>query len=373
MRGGIARGLAVDALGLRVGKEAEALQPADEMLLDVHGAVLGDLGVQLVLVLEAAHQRAGAPVDEALRQLLVQRVRQAVLDRARAGLPVLGVGEPVGAVGHERPGADVGDAVGERVDVAVGAVGEGHLLGEPVLRDALLGAHQELVERGHQLGVVLRRDLAVVGDLADVPQPAHGLARRCEARDLADRGSTVSSASHVVGHARARRGGFSRGASRRLSRSRSSELKSRSRLRHCSDFTVSKVCVSSRSMRSAENGSTRAGDAERAVVHVAAGAAGDLAELGRRQLAMHLAVELARAGEGDVIDVEVEAHADGVGGDQEVDVARLVERHLRVARARAERAQHDGRAAALAADQLGDGVDLGGREGDDAPCAAAAA
>ena len=126
-------------------------------------------------------------------------------------------------------------------------------------------------------------------------------------------------------------------------------------------------------MRSAENGSTVAGDAEGAVVHVAAGAAGDLAELGRRQLAVHVAVELARAGEGHVVDVEVEAHADGVGGDQEVDVARLVERHLGVARARAERAQHHRRAAALAADQLGDGVDLGGREGDHAPCAAAAA
>ena len=163
---------------------------------------------------------------------------------------------------------------------------------------------------------------------------------------------------------RARASRPSRGASRRLSRSRSSEAKSRSRLRHCSDFTGSKVCVSSRSIRSAENGSTDAGDAEGAVVHVAAGAAGDLAELAGGQLAMHLAVELARAGEGDVIDIEVEAHADGVGGDQEIDVAGLIERHLGVARARAERAQHDRRAAALAADQLGDGVDLGRREGD---------
>ena len=89
------------------------------------------------------------------------------------------------------------------------------------------------------------------------------------------------------------------------------------------------------------------------------------AELAGRQVAMHLAVELARAGEGHVIDVEVETHADGVGGDEKVDVARLVERHLRVARARAERAQHHRGAAALAADQLGDRVDLGGGERDD--------
>ena len=37
-----------------------------------------------------------------------------------------------------------------------------------------------------------------------------------------------------------------------------------------------------------------AGDAEGAVVHVAAGAAGDLAELGRRQVAVALPVEFAR-------------------------------------------------------------------------------
>ena len=82
---------------------------------------------------------------------------------------------------------------------------------------------------------------------------------------------------------------------------------------------------------------------------------------------------LRSAGEGHVIDVEVEAHADGVGGDQEIDVARLVERHLGVARARAERTEHDGRTAALAADQLGDGIDLATPRRRPAPCAAAAA
>jgi hypothetical protein len=35
-----------------------------------------------------------------------------------------------------------------------------------------------------------------------------------------------------------------------------------------------------------------------------------------------------------VIDVEVEAHADRIGRDQEIDVARLIEGDLRVAGAR---------------------------------------
>ena len=98
---------------------------------------------------------------------------------------------------------------------------------------------------------------------------------------------------------------------------------------------------------------------------MASGASGDLAELRRRQLPMHMAVELARAGEGDMVDVEVEPHADGVGGDKKVHVAGLIERHLGVARARAQRTQHDGCAAALAAHEFGDGVNLGRGKRDD--------
>ncbi len=103
--------------------------------------------------------------------------------------------------------------------------------------------------------------------------------------------------------------------------------------------------------------------AERAVAHVPAGPAGDLAKLGRAQLAELKAVELPVRREGDVIDVEVEPHADRVGGDEEIDVARLEQLDLGVPGARTERAEDDGGAAALAPDQLGDGVNLVAGEG----------
>src|SRR5690606_31077939 len=96
-----------------------------------------------------------------------------------------------------------------------------------------------------------------------------------------------------------------------------------------------------------------AGRAERAVAQMATGAAGDLSELRRIETAELEAVELAVARERDVIDVEIEPHADGVGGDEIFDVAVLIELDLRVARARRQRAENDGRAAALAADQFG--------------------
>jgi hypothetical protein len=63
-----------------------------------------------------------------------------------------------------------------------------------------------------------------------------------------------------------------------------------------------------------------------------------------------------------MVDIEVEPHADGIGGDEILDVSRLVELDLGVAGARAERAHDHGGAAALAADQFGDGVDLVGEK-----------
>ena len=76
-----------------------------------------------------------------------------------------------------------------------------------------------------------------------------------------------------------------------------------------------------------------AGGAEGAIAGGATGAAGDLRQLGRIKSAKLVAVEFAVGGEGDVIDIEVEPPADGVGGDEIFDVARLIERDLRVARA----------------------------------------
>ncbi len=64
-----------------------------------------------------------------------------------------------------------------------------------------------------------------------------------------------------------------------------------------------------------------AGDAEGAVAHMPAGAAADLADFGGRQVAVLVAVELAVLGEGDMVDIEIEAHADRIGGHQIFDVA----------------------------------------------------
>ena len=105
--------------------------------------------------------------------------------------------------------------------------------------------------------------------------------------------------------------------------------------------------------------------AEAAVLLMAPGAARDLRHLGDGQAAVAAAVEFLEAGEGDMGDVHVEAHADGVGGDEIIDLAALEHRDLGVARGGRKRAHDHRRAALEAAQHLGERVDLLGGEGDD--------
>jgi hypothetical protein len=108
-----------------------------------------------------------------------------------------------------------------------------------------------------------------------------------------------------------------------------------------------------------------AGDAKGAVLGMPPGAAGDLGQLVRVKRAHPAAVELGGGGKGRVLDVEVQAHADGVGRHQVIHVAVLVERDLRVPGAGGKRAHDDRAAALLAADQLGNRIDVFHRKADD--------
>src|SRR6185312_10743882 len=104
--------------------------------------------------------------------------------------------------------------------------------------------------------------------------------------------------------------------------------------------------------------------AESTVARGAPRAARDLRELRRIEPAELIAVVFAIGGKRDMIDVEVEPHADRIGGDEIIDIAVLEHRDLRIACAGRARAQYDSRAAMLAADPIGDGVDFIGRDRD---------
>ena len=292
----------------------------------------------------------------------MQGIREPILHAARHALPVFGIGEPVRTVRREGPGADMGDARRQRIDIAVGAIRQRDLVGEPIGLDRAV-ALQEAVHRHHELGMVRRRDLAVVGKLADVPQPFDVGARP-------DHGAHVVVARSMIEHENV----FSdRRTRQRVFRRRRGKRGLQGTDRGEVEIAVAPLHQLHRLERvrfqrldqfGLKRRASPAG-AERAVAGGAAGAAGNLGKLGRIELAELIAVEFAIGGKRDVIDVEIEPHADGVGGDQIIDLARLIELDLGIARARRQCAEHDGGAATLAADQFRDGVNFVGRECDD--------
>ena len=81
-------------VGGGVEPEAEALEPADELVVDRDLAVFGHCGHQALPLLQPAHQDRGAPVDETLGQLHVQRIRQPVFYRTGLVAPMVRVVDP---------------------------------------------------------------------------------------------------------------------------------------------------------------------------------------------------------------------------------------------------------------------------------------
>ncbi len=110
------------------------------MALDDDLAGPGDGADQRAAILEPARQHGMPAVDEALGQPVMQGIRQAILDRPAALLPMDRIVEPGGAMGDEGPGADMGDAADQRIDVALDAVEPGDLGRHPVGRQASAGA-----------------------------------------------------------------------------------------------------------------------------------------------------------------------------------------------------------------------------------------
>ncbi len=257
----------------------------------------------------------------------------------------------------------MGDAVRERVDIAVDAVGLLHLAREPILGDQPFLAHDELVERRHDLRMGVWRDFPVVRNLADFPKPFDGggaPGEGCNARIVAGK---LQRFEIVCGPGADETGIIWDLAETVLEAVDAVEIKLRAA--PLKDVDWFEIVVFELVDEFLVEGLHIACDAECAVVEMPAGAARDLGKLGGRQIAMHAPIEFAGAGECDVIHIEIEAHADRVGRDKEIHVARLIESDLRVARARAQCAEHDRRTSALPADEFRDRVDIAGREGND--------
>ena len=154
----------------RIEREAETFEASDEMIFDGDRAILSDIGGEFVFVSHALHQCTGPAVYEALCQAFVEGVGETIFYRACAFLPVCGVFQPVRPIGNKRPRANVCDPRRERIYIPICPVCQSHLLGKPVFRNTARSLRHVLVKRPDQLVMALAGNLAVVWDLADIPQ-----------------------------------------------------------------------------------------------------------------------------------------------------------------------------------------------------------
>ena len=366
-RHGLDRGGFQGAVGKRgaaaFDREPHALQMADGLAIHGDHAVAADLGQGVGAVVKRAHQRGGLAIHKAGGQPLVQDVGKAVLQRACALAPSLGLIQPV------RPGGDVAQRPHPReprrklVDLPIVAVEFGEARRDPVVGQATSLTAQGLEDVARQPGVLVQRRLLEVGQLATFPQPHDRPARAADLLDL-----VVLHGPAQQGLVQRRHGQLEARPVRRLDQGAQQvrqgveveagvpPLGVLDGIELVVDHLLDQVLVQFVAL---------ARHAKGAVADVSPRPAGDLGDLVGVEPAGTSAVELPHASEGDMVDVHVQAHADGVGGDQEVHLSRLEQGHLGVAGAGAERAHDDGGAAPLPTDQLGDGVDLLGREGDD--------
>ena len=323
--------------------KVEAGETADQMALDRHLPVVVDAAEDRACTLiQAAQKRAGAPVDKALHQGLVQRIGEPVLEIPRPALPGLRIGEPVRAIGDIGKSAHPGEPRRQSVDIAVGPIEARELPLHPVFRHPPVALGEVLEHRPDEARVLVLRRLAKVGRLADLPQP-HQIGSVARAPH-----------DHLVGR-QLTKGRFIL-ALRRKPQSR--------RGRRCGqrpDQPLNRLEIESviapfgghdgwKDMAFDRRDNVRveirriAGYAEGAVLAKPPGAPGDLGDLLRIEPAQPTPVEFAQSGEGDMVDVHVQSHPDRIGRDQEVDFAGLEQIDLGVAGPRAERA-HDHRRA----------------------------
>ena len=73
---------------------------------------------------------------------------------------------------------------------------------------------------------------------------------------------------------------------------------------------------------------------------------------------MAAAIKFARLGKGDMVNIHVQPHTNGICRDQKIDLAGLIHLNLGIAGARRKPAHHNRRAAALLANNLGNGINI---------------
>ncbi|MDF2973928.1 MAG: hypothetical protein K0R61_4378, partial [Microvirga sp.] len=190
--------------------------------------------------------------------------------------------QPVGTIGDEGPGPDLGDAVGEGIDIPIGPIHSGQMAGKPVGRDGPV-LHEETVELTDKIRVGLRRNFSVIRHLADLPEPLHGVLRPSHGLDV------VFTDQNLEGEDVLSRGSPHEPMLPRLAPERLAQARQRGeieiRVAPLQDAHRVENVVFQRLDGFRIEGRAATGGAEGPVAHIAAGTAGDLGEFRVVQLA----------------------------------------------------------------------------------------
>ena len=100
------------------------------------------------------------------------------------------------------------------------------------------------------------------------------------------------------------------------------------------------------------------GDTKGAVLLPAPSAPRDLCQFIGRQRPHPTAIKFRQAGKGNVINIKVQPHPNRIRRDQKINLAFLIHRHLRIARARRQRPHHNRRTAPLTPNKFRNRIDV---------------
>jgi hypothetical protein len=243
-----------------------------------------------------ARDHGRGAVDELLCQPLVQRVREPVLDVARALLPEARLRHPARAVREVGPGADRGDARDQLVERGRGAVDLADLRGQEVLLDAAERPAQEAEDAREQPRVASLKTAWKSGTWQTSHSSRTDSASRASAA-ISPRLGERRERALVLGVAHAQQERLRRLALRgcRAGASGGEEVELVGPPERCE--SAAKRCDSTASTIRASKGAELGARPEAAVLRVAARAAGDLSDLRGQERAGPDAVVLPEARE----------------------------------------------------------------------------
>ena len=272
------------------------------------------------------------------------------------------IGNPPVALRDIGPGADIGQPFRDGVDVAVGLVDAGDVGGKPVGGN-LPVVGQKAEDARQQPRMFPFGNRPEVRNAADIPQQPHRLRAAQLVPDLGHLGQGFQR-QHIVAVARPRqpvvRGGRLEAADQAGGGAEFQHL-----VAPVQFLDRRKAVVFDGIDQLFVKGARLARHTEGPVVGMPPRPAGDLADLVGEQRAHAPPVIFCRRSKGDVPDIQVKPHADGIGGHQVIDIPVLIKCHLGIARARRQRPHDHGAATLLAADQFGNRIDILNRKAND--------